>query len=315
LGANDEGYIIGVPTQASSGAGGDITDCRVIQDTNGDGVLNDSDTCIPIGGFINALRPINLAQPLISSAQTGMAYTSPFGTGTGTAPGSGSEAFGPVTWFESNANCEVGNQVSAFPSGISAITAVFDFTGMTDGQAWGSAWTVDGESLYNSNDPWDSGVSGKYSFCLFNSQNPISDGNYVARFFVGAEQRVLTQGSVVVGTGAASVPTQPSASGITLIGTVTDASTGKPIGSAYVYVLVSGVNYDSWAAANYPDSQILLTAKTDANGNYRMPSTFPRKLSFTIVISASGYYDKYGDNLVWTDTDAAEYRIDSQLNK
>jgi serine protease Do len=314
LAANDAGYIIGVPSRASSGAGGDITDCRVVQDTNGDGVLDNQDTCIPIGGFINALRPINLARPLFSSAQAGMAYNSPYGGTTGTAPGNGSEAFGPVTWFEANANCEKGNPVSAFPSGISGLTAVFDYSGMTDGQAWGSTWTANGENIYQSNNPWDSGASGSYSFCLFNSKNPLPDGNYTAQFFVGAD-RVLTQGNVVVGTGSPSVPTQPSANGITLIGTVTDSSTGKPIANAYVFVLVSGVTYDSWAAANYPDNQILMTTKTDANGNYRMPSTLPRNTYYTIVISAKGYYDKYGDNLTWTDADASEYRIDAQMNK
>jgi hypothetical protein len=134
------------------------------------------------------------------------------------------------------------------------------------------------------------------------------------QFFVGSAQRVLTQGSVAVGSGS-STPTQPASAGITLFGTVTDASTGGMISGAYVFVLVSGVNYDSWAAANYPDNQILLVTKTDSNGNYRMPSTFQRNLPFTIVISAKGYYDKYGDNLVWNDSDAAEYRLDAQLNK
>jgi hypothetical protein len=196
------------------------------------------------------------------------------------------------------------------------LTADFAFSGMADGQAWGSTWTVNGEQIYQSNDAWDSGNNGTYSFCLFNSKNPISDGNYAVQFFVGADRRVLTQGSAVVGTGSPPPPTQPpSTSGITLYGTVTDSSTGGAVADAYVFVLISGVNYDSWAANNYPDSQILMTAKTDANGNYRMPLTFPRNMSFTIVISARGYYDKYGDNLVWTDSDPADYRIDAQLNK
>jgi S1-C subfamily serine protease len=316
LAANDAGAIIGVPTQASSGAGGDITDCRVIQDTNGDGVLDERDTCIPIGGFINALRPINLARPLINAAQTGMAYTSPFGQIGGNTPGGGSETFGPVTWYQADVNCTKGNQVNSFPTGISAMTAVFSFSNMTDGQAWGSIWTANGQQIYTSNDAWDSGNSGTYSFCLFNSKNPIPDGNYAVQFFVGAEQRVLTQGSVVVGSGTTPPPTQPpSTSGISLYGTVTDSSTGRPVADAYVFVLMSGVNYDSWAAANYPDSQILMMTKTDANGNYRMPLTFPRNMPFTIVISARGYYDKYGDNLVWSDSDPSDYRIDAQLNK
>ena len=315
LAANDAGYIIGVPTQVSSGAGGDITDCRVIQDTNGDGVLNNQDTCVPVGGFINGLRPVNLARALITAAQSGLAYNSPYGVIPGTAPGSGGETFGAISWYEANANCDKGNMVSAFPSGISGMTAVFPFSGMTDGQVWGSNWTANGEPIYQSSDAWDSGPSGNYSFCLYNSTKPIPDGNYNVQFFVGEDMRVLTQASVMVGTGSAPIPNPPTTGGISLFGTVTDSSSGNPVSGAYVFVLVSGVNYDSWAAANYPDNQILMVTKTDANGNYRMPSTFPRNQPFTIVISAKGFYDKYGDNLVWTDTDASEYRIDAQLNK
>lgn len=315
LAANDAGQIIGVPTQASSGAGGDITDCRVIQDTNGDGVLDSRDTCIPIGGFINALRPVNLARPLITAAQTGIAYNSPYHVAPPNAQGGGSEAFGPIRWFEADLNCNLGREVSSFPAGISAMTAMFDYSGMTNGQTWGSTWSSGGQVIYQSNDPWDSGASGTYEFCLYNSKNPIPNGTYAVQFHVGTEKRVLTQGSVVVGSGAPPTPTQPTSGGITLFGTVTDSSTGKPVPSAYVFVLVSGVNYNSWAAANYPDSQILMMTKTDANGNYRMPLTFPRNMPFTIVISARGYYDKYGDNLVWKDSDPSEYRIDAQLNK
>ena len=65
-----DGNLVGVPTIAGSGANVDPTDCRVIQDTNGDGRLDDDDSCIPIGGFINGVRPINLALPLIAEAAT-----------------------------------------------------------------------------------------------------------------------------------------------------------------------------------------------------------------------------------------------------
>ena len=78
LAANDNGQIVGVPTIASSGADHDITDCRPVQDTNGDGVLDTNDTCIPIGGFINGARPINLAKALILAANNGQEYASPF---------------------------------------------------------------------------------------------------------------------------------------------------------------------------------------------------------------------------------------------
>ena len=69
LAADSEGRFIGIPTQAGSGDS-QIVDCRVIADSNGDGVLDGADTCVPIGGFINGLRPVALALPLIEAART-----------------------------------------------------------------------------------------------------------------------------------------------------------------------------------------------------------------------------------------------------
>lgn len=71
LALNTIGQIIGVPTLAGSGGRGEVVDCRALADTNGDGAIDDRDTCIPIGGFINAIRPIQLALPLIEAARTG----------------------------------------------------------------------------------------------------------------------------------------------------------------------------------------------------------------------------------------------------
>jgi S1-C subfamily serine protease len=67
---NDVGQLIGVPTLAGSGARVKRpVDCRPVQDTNGDGVLDDRDVCVPLGGFINALRPVNLANILLAGSQ------------------------------------------------------------------------------------------------------------------------------------------------------------------------------------------------------------------------------------------------------
>jgi len=60
-----------VPTRVGSGGRGEVVDCRALADTNGDGVIDNKDTCIPIGGFINAIRPIQLALPLINAAKSG----------------------------------------------------------------------------------------------------------------------------------------------------------------------------------------------------------------------------------------------------
>lgn len=72
LAATTTGRIIGVPTQVGSGDLEDmIVDCRPLADTNRDGAIDEGDNCVPTGGFINALRPIQLAVPLINAAKDG----------------------------------------------------------------------------------------------------------------------------------------------------------------------------------------------------------------------------------------------------
>jgi S1-C subfamily serine protease len=71
LAADSEGYLIGIPTQLGYGGDDQYVDCRVLVDTNRDGIVDDQDSCVPTGGFINALRPINLALPLIEAASQG----------------------------------------------------------------------------------------------------------------------------------------------------------------------------------------------------------------------------------------------------
>ena len=71
LAANERGELVGVPTQLGYGGNDQFVDCRVLADTNGDGRVDDRDACVPTGGFINALRPVNLARPMIERARAG----------------------------------------------------------------------------------------------------------------------------------------------------------------------------------------------------------------------------------------------------
>ena len=60
---NDRGELIGVPTSGSS------LDCRP-GDTNRDGAIGPDDVgCVPTGGSLTQLRPIDLAKPLLASVE------------------------------------------------------------------------------------------------------------------------------------------------------------------------------------------------------------------------------------------------------
>lgn len=51
---NERGELVGVIIQGGADWGSDTVDCRKLADTNEDGEIDDLDTCIPFGGYINA---------------------------------------------------------------------------------------------------------------------------------------------------------------------------------------------------------------------------------------------------------------------
>lgn len=313
LAANDAGYIIGVPTSASAGTGGEITDCRVVQDTNGDGVMDSRDTCIPIGGFINGLRPVNLALPLIKAAQTGQQYTSPYGgPSQAGSSGSGGEAFSQIAWFTGSggADCKPGSQVNSFPSGTNAIAAAFNFSGMTDGEPWGERWTSGGQELYSSQYSWNKGSQGTTYTCIFSQQNPLPDGTYHLELFAGQQLSLLTQGDVSVGGGGGQTNPGSGQGVVTLYGLVYDSNSNNPLSGAEVYVLRPGVTFDQWKANNFPDSDIFSFAKSDNRGNYTIPDKLALNVGYSIVAYMDGYKIQFGDNLVWTSSDPVNYQMD-----
>lgn len=66
---NARGELVGVPTRASSSTGGAIVDCRVVEDTNGDGRIDDRDACVPIGGSFSLLSPASEVVKLLQRVQ------------------------------------------------------------------------------------------------------------------------------------------------------------------------------------------------------------------------------------------------------
>ncbi len=63
---NSRGELVGVPTRASASSSGEVVDCRIVEDTNGDGRVNDVDACVPIGGSFSLLSPANSIERLLA---------------------------------------------------------------------------------------------------------------------------------------------------------------------------------------------------------------------------------------------------------
>lgn len=322
LAADNNGNIIGVPTIASSGANTDITDCRIVQDTNGDGVVDRNDSCIPIGGFLNGIRPVNLAIPLIQAAQNGKQYTSPFSQpGVASNPGSGNESATNFVWLDTSPSttqeCDWSNEIiSSYPSDALCIVAGFEYSGMTNGQLLVEYWYLNDERVGEYSYTWEWDENGLFGTYLPNGGDPMPAGNYKVELYVGDNLTFIgSSPEVTVAGGGTSQPSQPQSSEdtITIYGVVYDDATGNPIKDAYVFVLTPGVTYDEWANENYADKYLSSYLKTGNNGAYKI--TIPRNTEFTIVFSAQGYYDAFLDNAIATDSDPDEIELNVGLTK
>ena len=203
MGLNEQGQLVAIPTTLGSGAEeGGLADCRQLVDTNRDGVVDDEDTCVPLGGFINALRPAALAAPLIEAARRGESYVQ----GDLPAPQPGQEVDLTSTYLTSvvfsdgvdESDQPVG-QSHALPSGAIDVCAFWDYTGMVDGMAWSSIWFIDGELSEGGSsfdDVWSGGSQGNWWVCIHN-ESGLPDGLY--EFVLEVEGEHMADNSIFVG--------------------------------------------------------------------------------------------------------------------
>jgi len=197
---DSSGRLIGVPTTA--GIRGELTvDCRVLEDTNGDGVVDDSDNCVPIGGFLNGLRPVKLAADVIASARNGE-VSSEWNSNAGTDPSAvldTAEAYNVVFSPDVLADDTPSEVVLTLPSDATQICAFWDYDGMVDGASYDAVWLIDGSvnenvSYFDTN--WAGGVTGSWWACM---TSPDGIGSHAVEFEFQVEGKLLANDAIYVG--------------------------------------------------------------------------------------------------------------------
>jgi len=223
-----DGRLIGIPTIAPSQAGGEPVDCRILQDTNLDGRANTNDACVPVGGFISALRPANVARGLVRAAALGIRQ-GPDLTSAPLAPPEGEPSFSRL-FFATRVN-EAGvpaNVVGSAPTGITSLYLFFDYQNMVNGMIYELRVTIDDatEAIYGLPPAtWSGGRSG--TWYIGSSNIPWKNGVYFFRLFI--EGREVASRSIVIGGGPTS---EPGFSDV-VFGLI-DRDTGGLVGTSYV---------------------------------------------------------------------------------
>lgn len=182
---NQNSQLVGIPTTAPLVRNALDTTCLPIQDTNRDGLVNSSDDCIAVGGFINALRPANLARPLVRAGSLGLSIEILTSSNVAVQPVIDPPSFSRL-FFSASVN-EAGmptSVISTLPAGSTSLYLFFDYRNMTPETVYELRVTTDGRPnstfslapvrwsggrngmwyIGSSSQPWSNGV---YEFTLF----------------------------------------------------------------------------------------------------------------------------------------------------
>lgn len=200
---DENGLLVGVPTQAAVTE--QVVDCRPIVDSNGDGVIDENDPCIPIGGFLNALRPINLAKPFIRAALSGVGYDK--GKKKEASEYTGGAEF--TRLFFSPGKTEDGLPTSVIysaPSGTRSLYLFFDYKGMVEGVTYEMKTYIDGAEEPDWSLPptqWSGYNEGLWWIGWDDA--PFEDADYDMELYVEGE--MLASASITIGGRPTQEPT------------------------------------------------------------------------------------------------------------
>ncbi len=192
------GKLVGIPTSAPATTG-TLPDslCLSIQDNTGDGLINDRDACVPIGGTVTAIRPILFAQPLIEAAKSG--YRLDHHAGQPALTTLGDPAISRIFFSQGVDDQGVPTRIlSGMPGGVNSVYLFFDYANMRPGTPYEIRVTHDGLDMPQfSLGPvaWGGGLSGSWYMGTENKTWP--DGTY--EFTILISGKPVAAASLTVG--------------------------------------------------------------------------------------------------------------------
>ncbi|MFN8529612.1 MAG: trypsin-like peptidase domain-containing protein [Anaerolineae bacterium] len=177
---NQNGELVGIPTTAPISLDNPDATCLILQDTNGDGLANTSDSCVPIGGQINSLRPSNFARALIRAASLDLrvdflSTQAPTSSGTTAVPRFERVFFAPAV----NEAGMPTTAIRSLPSGSTSLYLFFDYHNMTAQTIYELRVNVDGAPYSAFGLPpvrWSGGRDGLWY--VGSTGQPLPDGIY-----------------------------------------------------------------------------------------------------------------------------------------
>ena len=284
---SDSGHLVGVPTQAAAGSGITPVDARPVLDTNRDGRVDSRDTPMAIGGFINGLRPINLAIPLLE--QVGLDIRQARGSQRGstilprrgispTMPKSDPKFSDLLFSSQVTADGRSIHPTTRLPVGLDTVYASFEHAGIEKGTPWSVVWMSNGKVIIEQQDVWDEEAYGRKTVKVSNRRG-LPHGEF--HLILGIGGAVALEGKVHVGAKVDDTDSRVS-------GRVVDERTGSGIEDALVIVLNPEASLQNFMRRR-SNADIFTSTQTDREGRFTFPQQLPKGHAYSLIAAAQNY--------------------------
>ncbi|GAB4519103.1 MAG: hypothetical protein OHK0046_27630 [Anaerolineae bacterium] len=262
---NQLGQLIGVPTTVPVVSISDTATCIPIEDGNGDGIVNRSDPCIPIGGTINALRPANALRPLLRSASLGITVekltTPTFVLASADAP-----TFDRLFVSPSVTDGMPTTVARSLPTGTNRLFLFFDYRNMTSETIYELRVSINGipNPAYSlAPVRWSGGTNGLWYIGIGSEGQTLPNGDYEFTLLING--LVNQSRGILIGASPQDEPTFSSIffciqSGENCFGTVYVLPTGNIVTARFIHRNVP--DGTPWSADWYFNDNILPEART-----------------------------------------------------
>jgi S1-C subfamily serine protease len=281
---DQNGFLVGVPTQAGAGSGDSTVDCRPVADTNRDGTVDDGDTCVPIGGFINALRPVSLAKPIIEAARLGLNPQAPAPSRPDAIPAGRARIYNLLFSSGVSETDQPTAIIATLPSGADELYLFFDYENIASTstiEVRGAINNQESDDLSWSSGQWGGGPAG--TWWVGWTFDDLPDGTFKAAIYLDGKQAASAQ--IPIGGKAQSLPAFENvvfAKDATAQDEPVDAGVLFPAGITSLVALFDYKNMardTEWTRTWLLDDEVVLTKTEkwteDRQGRYLLELTHP----------------------------------------
>jgi hypothetical protein len=181
----------------------------------------------------------------------------------------------------------VDKQVSSYASGTNRITPVFQYNCAPDNTVIVSVFSLNGLTIFSDHEAIPANTfASLYGYALeTNDGSPIADGQWSVQYF--NNKTPLTTGSVTVGAGSATDPSQGN--DVTVQGVVVDKNSQAPLEGAVILVLNPGVQLNDFLQNGQNQSDVYTAGKSDSQGNFSLQKKLTRHQPYAMIVTAQGY--------------------------